>query len=150
MPVNTLKAFLDNHKVPYVSIVHSSAYTSQQVAESAHISGKEMAKTVIVKINGKMAMVVTPSNTKLNFDDLKKKVGSDKVELATEGEFADKFPGCELGAMPPFGNLYNMDVYVTHGLSLREHIAFNAGTHSEVIRLAYKDFESLVQPKILA
>lgn len=149
MPVGTLKKFLDSHQVRYVSIQHSSAYTAQQVAESAHISGKEMAKTVIIKVDDKMAMIVVPSNMKLDFHQLKKQLGTEKVELASEYEFADKFPGCELGAMPPFGNLYEMDVYMIDGLAGHEYIAFNAGSHSEVIKLAYQDFLKLAQPKVL-
>ena len=149
MPIKKLKEFLDSHKVKYVTINHSTAYTAQEIAASAHIPGKEIAKTVMVKIDGKMAMAVLPASFRVDFDHLKQVTGAGKVELATEKEFEDMFPGCEVGAMPPFGNLYDMDVYVAESLTDDEEIAFNAGSHSELIRLNFKDFKRLVKPKIL-
>jgi Ala-tRNA(Pro) deacylase len=149
MPVKKLKEFLGKNKVKYVTLSHSEAYTAQEIASSAHIPGKELAKTVIVKIDNKMAMAVLPASQRVYFDLLKKATGAKKVELATEGEFQDLFPECEIGAMPPFGNLYEMDVFVDESLSEDEEIAFNAGSHTELIRLSYKDFESLVKPKVV-
>ena len=148
MPVRKLKEFLDNQNIKYVTISHSAAYTAQQIAASAHIPGKELAKTVMVKIDGKMAMAVLPASYNVDFDLFKKVAGTSKVELATEKEFKDMFPGCDVGAMPPFGNLYGMDVFVAESLAEDEEIAFNAGSHAELIRLAYKDFERLVKPKV--
>lgn len=147
MPVQKLKEFLDSHKIKYDTVIHSEAYTAQEIAASAHITGKEVAKTVMVKIDGKMAMAVLPATEKVNFELLKKATGANDIELANEKDFADMFPGCEIGAMPPFGNLYGVDVYVAEKLAEDEEIAFNAGTHTEMIKLAYKDFESLVNPK---
>lgn len=149
MPVKKLKDFLDKNKVKYVSMIHSPAYTAQQIAAAAHIPGKELAKTVIFKADGKMAMAVMPAPWQIDFDQLKTCVGAKSVELAGEKEFAERFPGCEPGAMPPFGNLYDMEVYVDEGLREDETIAFNAGSHSELIKLAYEDFERLVKPKIV-
>ena len=148
MPVKKLKDFLDNQNIKYVTISHSRAYTAQQIAASAHIPGKELAKTVMVKIDGKMAMAVVPASHNVDFDLLKKVAGASKIELATEEEFKDMFPGCDVGAMPPFGNLYGMDVFVAESLAEDEEIAFNAGSHTELIRLAYKDFERLVKPEV--
>jgi len=148
MPVEKLKAFLDKNKIKYVSIKHSEAYTAQEVAASAHVPGKELAKTVMVKIDGKMAMAVLPASYKVNLNRLKEVSGAKKVELATEKEFKGLFPECDVGAMPPFGNLYEMDVYVTESLSQDEEIAFNAGSHTELVKLSYEDFEKLVKPKI--
>jgi Ala-tRNA(Pro) deacylase len=148
MPVKKLKEFLDANHIKYVSIKHSPAYTAQQIAASAHVRGKELAKTVMVKIDGKLAMAVLPASYRVDLDLLKQDAGAAKVELATEGEFKGLFPECELGAMPPFGNLYGMDVYVGQVLAEDEEIAFNAGSHTELIRLAYKDFERLVKPKV--
>jgi Ala-tRNA(Pro) deacylase len=150
MPVKKLKEFLDSEKVRYVSIVHSEAYTAQEVAESVHVSGKAMAKTVIVELDGKMAMVVLPADRKIVIQDLKDVTGSDRVRFASEEAFKKLFPDCETGAMPPFGNLYGMEVYVAEALTYRPEIAFNAGSHTEVIKLAYHDFERLVQPKVLS
>jgi Ala-tRNA(Pro) deacylase len=148
MPVKKLKEFLDANKIKYVSITHSPAYTAQQIAAAAHIPGKELAKTVMVKLDGKLAMAVLPASLKIDFDLLRQASGAGKVELATESEFRETFPGCELGAMPPFGNLYDMAVYVAVPLAADEEIAFNAGSHVELIKLAYEDFERLVKPKV--
>ena len=150
MPVRKLKEFLDSHGVKYVSISHSPAFTAQQIAASAHIPGKELAKTVMVKIDGELAMAVLPASSRIDFDSLKSVTGAGDVQLAEEPEFESTFPGCELGAMPPFGNLYDMEVYVAKSLAEDEEIAFNAGSHTELIRLAYSDFERLVHPKIVA
>jgi Ala-tRNA(Pro) deacylase len=149
MPVKKLKEFLDSHNIKYVTISHSTVYTAQEIAASAHISGKELAKTVIVKLDGEMAMAVLPASYKIDFDLLKEATGANTIELASEQEFKDLFPGCTIGAMPPFGNLYNMEVYVARTLAEDKEIAFNAGSHSELIQLAYEDFERLVKPKVL-
>jgi Ala-tRNA(Pro) deacylase len=146
MPVKKLKEFLDSSGVRYVSIVHSMAYTAQEIAATTHIPGKEIAKTVMVKLDGKMAMAVLPASYKVDFDLLKKAAGVGKVELASEEEFKGIFPECEIGAMPPFGNLYGMDVFVAESLAEDKEISFNAGSHTELIKLAYMDFENLVAP----
>jgi len=148
MPVTKLKEFLDGNAVKYVSINHSPAYTAQEVAASAHVRGKELAKTVVVTLDGKMAMAVLPASRKISFDLLREASGAEDARLAGEKAFGDMFPGCEVGAMPPFGNLFDMDVYVSKLLAADEEIAFNAGSHTELMRLAYKDFERLVQPKV--
>lgn len=147
MPVQQLKEFLDSRGVKYVSIRHSLAYTAQEIAGSAHVSGKEMIKTLVVKLDGKMALVALPASEKLNLHQLQEATGAKSAELATESEFGSLFPGCELGAMPPFGKLYGMDTYVTESLTRDREIAFNAGTHTEVIRMSYADFERLAEPK---
>ncbi len=149
MPVRKLKEFLDSNKIKYVSVKHSLAYTAQEIAASAHIRGKEVAKTVIVSLDGKTAMAVLPASYRVDLERLKKAAGAKKIELLTEKDFKDMFPECEVGAMPPFGNLYGMEVYVATSLAEDDEIAFNAGSHTELIRIAYKDFERLVKPKVL-
>lgn len=149
MPVRKLKEYLDSHNVKYVTVKHSLAYTAQEIAESAHVSGKELAKTVVIKMDGKMAMAVLPASRKIDLDHLRQAAGAGKAEIAAEWEFQDKFPGCELGAMPPFGNLYGMDVFVAEELTADREIAFNAGSHTELIRMSYPDFENLVHPKVV-
>src|SRR5258707_5569388 len=144
MPVKKLKEFLDREKIKYLTILHSTAYTAQEVAASAHITGKELAKTVIIELDGKMAMAVLPANRKIVLQELREITGSDEVKVASEDEFRAKFPGCETGAMPPFGNLYGMEVYLAETLSLNDEIAFNAGSHTEVIRMNMVDFDRLV------
>jgi Ala-tRNA(Pro) deacylase len=150
MPVRKLKEFLDQEKVKYVSIVHSTAYTAQEVAASAHVTGKELAKTVIVELDNRMAMAVLPANRKIVLQDLREVTGCEEVRFASEEEFQKRFPDCETGAMPPFGNLYGMEVYLAASLTENEEIAFNAGSHTEAIRMPFKDFERLVKPKVLS
>lgn len=150
MPAKMLKEFLDRHHIRYVCIQHSPAYTAQEVAALAHVSGRDMAKTVIVKIEDRMAMVVLPATRKVVLSDLREELGIEHATLATEEEFKTRFPDCEPGAMPPFGNLYNMDVFVAPSFTSEETIAFNAGTHTEVIQMAYADFERLVRPKVVS
>ncbi len=149
MPVQKLKDFLDKHEIKYVSVVHSAAYTAQEIAARAHIKGRQLAKTVMVHVDGKMAMAVLPASLKVDFDYFRKEIGAANVGLAMEKEFETMFPDCEVGAMPPFGNLYGMDVYVDKSLVEDDEIAFSAGTHTELIKLPFIDFKRLVKPKIV-
>jgi Ala-tRNA(Pro) deacylase len=149
MPISKLKEFLDSEHIQYVVISHSPAFTAQQIAASAHVKGRELAKTVMVKIDGELAMAVLPASQKVDLDRLRETAGADEVELASEREFRDRFPDCDLGAMPPFGNLYGLEVYVADGLTEDDEIAFNAGSFTELVRMSYGDFERLVQPTVL-
>ena len=148
MPVKRLRRFLESEGVKYLTISHSQAFTAQEIAASAHIPGKELAKTVMVKIDGEMAMAVLPADDRVDRHLLKQAAGADVVELASETEFRDLFSNCQLGAMPPFGNLWDMQVFVDERLAEDDEIAFNAGSHSELVRLAYDDFVRLVQPQV--
>lgn len=150
MTTAKLRNLLDQEHVRYITIQHSPAYTAQEIAASAHIPGKELAKTVIAKINEKLAMLVLPASSKVHLEHLSEILGTKDVELVPESEFENAFPECELGAMPPFGNLYDMDTYVDKTLEEDEEIAFNAGNHSELIKLAYKDFARLVKPEVIS
>lgn len=147
MLASKLKQYLDKNHVHYVSIPHASSYTAQQTAQIAHIPGKELAKTVIVKVNGQFKLIVLPACSQLNFKTLETELGSKKVELARESEFKSLFPECELGAMPPFGNLYNIETYVSKDLHDDKKIAFNGGSHNELVQLDYEDFKKLAHPK---
>jgi Ala-tRNA(Pro) deacylase len=149
MPIRKLKQLLDDRRVKYVTVRHSPAYTAQEVAASAHITGYEIAKTVMVKVDGDMAMAVLPAPLQVDLRHLRELIEAERVELATESEFKALFPECEPGAMPPFGSLYGMETYVAGRLAEDEYIAFNAGTHTELIRMRYRDFERLVDPKVL-
>lgn len=149
MPVKILKQFLDSNHVKYTRVIHSPAYTAQEVAQSLHVSGRALAKVVIVELDGDLAMAVLPATRKIVSQDLRDITGCDNVRLASEMEFKSRFPDCEVGAMPPFGNLYGMEVYASEELARNKEIAFNAGSHVEVIRMAYADFERLVEPKVL-
>jgi Ala-tRNA(Pro) deacylase len=149
MPATRVKEFLDSQHVPYQSIRHPPVYTTQEVAAVTHIPGQDVAKTVLIWIDGELTMVVVPASVRVNLSLLAEAAGAHRIELASERDFRDLFPGCEVGAMPPFGNLYGLKVYVADTLSKDEEIAFNAGTHTEVIRIRYSDFERLVHPCVV-
>ncbi len=149
MPARRVKEYLDENNVRYTTISHSPAYTAQEIAAKAHIPGQELAKTVCVKVDGRLAMAVLPASYSVDFQLLQEVTGAERLELATETDFRDRFPECELGAMPPFGNLYGMDVYVAVKLTEDKTIAFSAGSHSELIRMHYADYERLVNPKVV-
>lgn len=149
MPAAKVTAYLDSKGIKYVSLRHSPAFTAPEIAASTHVSGRDFAKTVIVMIEDEMAMVVLPASRRLLLPELREMIESSHVRLASETEFRDRFPDCELGAMPPLGNLYGMRTYVSGHLAEEREIAFNAGTHTEVIKMSYADFEQLVQPTVL-
>lgn len=156
MPARKLKEFLDSHGVKYLSITHSRAYTAQEVAASAHVAGKQLAKTVMVMLDGKLAMAALPASHEVDFDLLKKVAGAKEAHLAHEDQFKDAFPDCDIGAMPPFGNLYGLPVYASQSFAYgdrpegesTQEIAFNACTHTELIRMKYADFARLVNPVV--
>ncbi|HZC24085.1 MAG TPA: YbaK/EbsC family protein [Candidatus Binatia bacterium] len=148
MTLSKLREFLDSHHIKYLVISHSLAYTAQGVAALAHVSGKELAKTVIVKIDGILAMAVVPASFHVDINRLKILTGAQAVELATEAEFKDAFADCETGAMPPFGNLYDMPVYADLKLAGNEEITFTAGTHRELVRMGWNDMLRLVNPTV--
>lgn len=150
MSTAKLRNLLDQEHIRYITIQHSPAYTAQEIAASAHIPGKELAKTVIAKINKKLSMLVLPASFKVHLKLLSETLGTKNVELVPESEFENAFPECELGAMPPFGNLYDMDTYVDKSLEEDEEIAFNAGNHSELIKLAYKDYVRIAKPEVIS
>ena len=129
--------------------MHSLAFTAVDIAKSAHIPSRQMAKTVIIKTGDELAMAVVPANYKVKLSLLQQALDSTHIELANEQEFNKRFADCEVGAMPPFGNLYDMDVYVAESLTEDNKIAFNAGSHSEVIQMDYKDYETLVKPRFI-
>jgi Ala-tRNA(Pro) deacylase len=149
MPARKLREFLDSQKVPYETIEHPQSFTAQQTAAVTHISGRELAKTVIVDLDGTLAMFVLPAGMRVDLDHLREETGARHVHLADEADFRGRFPECETGAMPPFGMLYGMEVFVADALTHDKEIAFNAGTHRQLIRMKYEDFERLVSPRML-
>ena len=149
MQLSSLKEYLDKHNIKYVAISHSPAYTAQGIAALTHIPGKELAKTVIIKRDGKLVMAVLPALFHVDLGLFKQATKAKAVELASENEFKDQFPECETGAMPPFGNLYGIDVFADESLARDREIAFNAGSHRELIRLGWGDFERLVKPTMI-
>ncbi|MBU1049986.1 YbaK/EbsC family protein [Candidatus Bipolaricaulota bacterium] len=145
MPIEKLKHFLDENGVKYTSIRHSRACTAQEIAELAHIPGKELAKTVMILLADQVAMAVIPASHLVDFECLSDVAGV-PVDLADEGDFVELFPNCDVGAMPPFGNLYGMPIYVSETLAEDDMIAFSAGSHAEIIQMKYDDFQRLTNP----
>jgi Ala-tRNA(Pro) deacylase len=148
MPAKRITQYLKKEKVKYKTLKYKPAYTAQEIAASAHIPGRQLAKTVMVEMDGEMAMAVLSAAYQVDFKGLKKTLGVKKVKLATEKAFDDFLPDCELGSTPPFGNLYEMKVIVDKALTAEETIAFCSGTLKELIQLSYQDFERLVKPEI--
>jgi len=144
-----LREYLDQNNIKYTLITHSKGYTAQELAAIMHVPGKEIAKVVILKIDGRFAMAVIPAPQKIDFERFKVATGIKEVALASEKEFQNLFPDCEVGAMPPFGNLYGLPVYVAQPLKEDKEIVFNAGSHTEAIRMQYADFERLVNPTVI-
>ncbi len=140
--------FLDSHQILYQHCTHSPAYTAQGLAHVQHVSGKELAKVVMVVADGKMIMTVLPGSHRIELEPLAKLLRCENIRLATEEEFKDLFPDCELGAMPPFGNLYDIPVWVDQTLETHSAMTFNAGTHVETIQLSFVDFKRLVAPSM--
>lgn len=149
MPLNRLKDFLDTYQVKYSGISHSVAYTAQGIAALTHISGKELAKTVVLKADGDFLLAVVPASRRVDLSQIKSALAAKSVELATEEEFRELFPDCETGAMPPFGNLYGLRVLADESLTQDREIVFNAGSHRELIRMAWDDYVRLAKPTIV-
>ena len=149
MSLSRLKDFLDSYSIKYVLITHSLAYTAQGIAALAHIPGRELAKTVIVKIDGTLAMAVVPASKQVDLDHLCWAIKANHAEIAKESEFRRFFPDCETGAMPPFGVLYGMTVYLDEMLSRDREIIFNAGSHRELMRMNWEDYKSLAEPHVI-
>jgi Ala-tRNA(Pro) deacylase len=143
-----LEHYLQEQRVPYEVQEHPIAYTAQDVAYREHIPGKLVAKVVMIYADGKMVMLVLPAPSRVDFARVKHLLGTEQVRLADEVELGLAFPDCEVGAMPPFGNLYQMPVYVDSSLAEDETIVFPVGTHTETMRLNYADFERLVNPTL--
>lgn len=144
-----LQQFLSEHGVPYETIHHRRDYTAQETAADTHTPGKEFAKTVMLWVDGNYAMAVLPAHHMVDFEKLRQAIGAKEVKLASEDEIRELCPDCEAGAVPPFGNLYGLPVYLSQAMTTDERITFNAGTHEDVVRMRYEDFVKLVQPKIL-
>ena len=147
--INKLKELFDETKVSYEVYNHPLAYTAQEIAQRQHFSGNEMAKVVMLKVDGNVVMAVVTGNQKVHLPTVRASLAAYDVSLATEDEFYSKFPGCEIGAMPPFGNLFGLPVYVDPAVTHDESIYFNAGNHVQTVRMRYKDFESLVNPIVV-
>jgi len=145
-----LRNYLEDSGVAYTRHSHATVYTSQETAQSTHIPGREMVKSVILKTDeGALVLAALSSNETADLDILRKEIGCRVLRLAKEHEFSDAFPTCEVGGMPPFGNIFNLTTYCDEDISKNREIEFNAGTHTDTIRMSFQDFERLVHPKVL-
>lgn len=143
-----VEALLRENEIPYRVLQHPEASSASELAESLHVSGKRVAKVVIVRAEGRYAMVVLPSHLQVSLQPLARLLKVDDLSLASEAELKPLFPDCEVGAMPPFGSLYRLPVYVDLSMRLEPLFVFAAGTHRDAVEIFYRDFEELVKPKI--
>ena len=143
-----IRDYLDSQDVPYEQIHHSQAFTAQETAHSLHISGKRCAKTVVLDGDGKLVMAVIPASSRLNLQEFQAALEVNRLEMLSESELARVFPDCDLGAIPPFGNLYGIDVWVDRTVSDSEEIVICAGTHEDSVRMKYSDFSKLTKPRL--
>jgi Ala-tRNA(Pro) deacylase len=143
-----LERYLREEGVPFETMIHSVAYTAQEVAAAQHTPGKQLAKVVLVDADGRLVMLVLPASFRIDFPKLKSVLKAKKARLATEEQFAGSFTDCEVGAMPPFGNLYNLPVYVDEAVTAVPEIVFKAGTHTTSIKMRYADYQRLASPSI--
>ena len=146
--LNRLKEYLDSKKVGYEVLTHGKTYTAKELAQALHVAGKDLAKVVMLKVGERFVMAVLPATWKVDLHRLRDIFQTHEIRLATEEEIRGLFPDCELGAMPPFGNLYGLEVYVDQSLAEDEEIVFPAGTYLEAVKLRYRDFADLVKPKV--
>ena len=148
LSLNKLKEFLDNSLVAYEVLTHPVAFTAQQLAAVQHVKGKQLAKVVVARNGSEFIMIVLPAPYHVELERARAATGRHDLEIARESEFASLFAGCEPGAMPPFGNLYNVRVWVDESLAEDEEIVFNACTHTQAIKMKYSDFARLVHPTV--
>jgi Ala-tRNA(Pro) deacylase len=150
MPLKRLRTFLDQKGIRYTQQIHVTAYTAAGVASVSHVKGKEMAKSVMVLADDKLVMLVVPASTHIRLKQAKAALKAHQVFLASEADFAHIFPDCEVGAMPPFGNLYGVPVFVDESLTHDKEIVFNAGNHREIMKMSYADYERMVTPQVVS
>ena len=150
MPARKLIQFLEDNQTPYTTIHHSPTHTATDAAHSAHLKAAQLAKTVVLNADNRLLMMVLPANLRVDLPSLKSAVGAAKLELPSEQEFTALFPSCEPGALPPFGNLYGMDVYCAEQLADEDQLIFSAGSHSELILMKFHDYRRLVNPTLIA
>ena len=141
-----IRDYLDSQNVPYETLHHSQAFTAQEVAHSLHISGKKCVKAVVAEADRKLVIVVMPASHRLNFQEFKSALKANQLEMLVESELVGLFPDCDIGAVPPFGNLYGIDVWVDRAVASAEYLLFCAGTHEDCIRMRYADFAKVTRP----
>lgn len=147
MPLSErLRSFLDAHHAEYTVTTHPKAFTAREVAFAEHLPAREVAKTVVVFGDGEYHILVVPANRLVDFQELRPALGLSQVRMATEEELAKLFPDCELGAMPPFGGVYGLAVYLDQTLAAEPHVSFNGGNHRDVIHMTTAEFRRIALP----
>jgi len=150
MPIlSSLKEFFDKHDADYTHSVHEPAFTAKQLAAIDHVPEGRVAKTIVFLADGCYAMAVLPANERVNLERLRSTIGARQIRLATESELNQLFPGCEVGAMPPFGSLFGLPVYIDGALAVANRIEFLAGTHRDVVYMKFAEFVRLADPLVL-
>lgn len=149
MTARRLHEFLDEAGIDYEVTEHDQAYTAHEVAQSEHVSGWDVAKPVMLVVAGDLAMCVVPAPVDVDPDRARDWFGGAEVRLADEDEFADVFEDCELGAHPPFGNLYDVPVFLDETMRARERMICRDGSHTETVTIATADFVRLADPEII-
>jgi Ala-tRNA(Pro) deacylase len=143
-----LLEFLEKEKVKYEHVTHPEVYTTQEVAAVEHERGRYVIKTVVVKADGKLVLAALPAALKVDVKALAELLGARQAEVAQEPEFANLFPDCEVGAMPPFGNLYGLPLWLDKRLTTCKEVVFNAGTHTDTVKMSFEDFQRLASPQV--
>jgi Ala-tRNA(Pro) deacylase len=141
-----IRDYLDSQNVPYETLHHSQAFTAQEVAHSLHVSGKKCVKAVVASGDNNLVIVVMPASHRLNIQELKSALKANLLEMLVESELVELFPDCDLGAVPPLGNLYGIEVWVDRAVANAEKVLFCAGTHEDCIRMRYSDFAKVTRP----
>jgi Ala-tRNA(Pro) deacylase len=142
-----LDDFLTSRQIPFERLHHRPVYTANRMAQALHVPGREVAKTVLLRTGNGYALAVLPATHQVDLDQVREDLGTDNVAMATEAEMDQLFPDCERGAVPPFGSLYDLPTVVDESLADDESIVFDANTHEDAIRMAYRDFEALEHPR---
>ncbi|MEX0884843.1 MAG: YbaK/EbsC family protein [Phycisphaeraceae bacterium] len=144
---NRLLPYLDQHDIEYELIHHRLDYSAQRAAADTHTPGRAFAKAVILDVGGQPVMAVVPAPEKIDLGKASQALGAE-VKLVDESTLARIFPDAEVGAEPPFGNLYDLPVYVSPHLVDDESITFNAGSHQQAVRMRWEDYERMVHPQV--
>jgi len=139
--------FLSEHRIPFERISHDPVFTSNDLAQNLHISGKEVAKAVLLRSFKGYFLAVLPASCKVDLGLMSQEVGDEQVAMASEDEMEQLFPDCDRGAIPPFGSLYRLPTLVDEALAADDRIVFEAQCHDQAIRMKFRDFDAMEHPR---
>ena len=149
MPAERVKQYLRSQGAEFETRVHERKYTAQETAAATHVTGRELAKTVVLQTEEGLVIVVVPASSRVHLGKARAALGVEKARLADEAEFSNLFPECEMGAMPPLGRLFAVDMWMDSTFKEKKEVAFPAGTHTEIVKMSLSDFEQLEDPKFV-